>query len=117
MPGPIFEFGQQDSLKSLGPIREAEYFSINLPLKWVDRIRSDLAYCLIEFLIPEGNWKHIGKCPYRECKKYFVATDLKKIFCSPKHQQQAYHSRPEVKLKKAADRREKHGWQPRVNAN
>ena len=53
----IVKSDQQDSLKELYPIREEDYLSINLPLKWLDRIRSDLAYCLIKFLIPEGNRK------------------------------------------------------------
>jgi hypothetical protein len=116
MPRPI-EFDQRDTLKDRRLISEEDYFSINLPLKWLERIKSDLAYCLIEFLIPEDNRRHMGKCPYHECEKYFIATDQKKIFCSPNHQQKAYHSRPEVKRKKAADRREKYGWQPRVNEN
>jgi len=78
MPRPIIEFDQQDSTKERYPIREEDYFENNLPLKWFDRIESDLAYCLIEFLINEDRRK-LKKCPY--CHHFFIADDIKRVKC------------------------------------
>jgi len=78
--------------------------------------REILALCLVDFLIVDVNKEYIRKC--QDCQNYYIAKTLKEQrFCSTKCQQRAYHSRSEVKSKKAAARREKYGWQPRVNAN
>jgi hypothetical protein len=50
------------------PISEEGYLSTKLP-KWHDRIRNDLAYCLIEFLRSE-NIKNLKKCDV--CFTFFV---------------------------------------------
>jgi hypothetical protein len=69
MPKYIVEVCQQDSLEKLYPTREEDYLSINLPLKWFDRIKSDLAYCLIEFLL-SGYQKSLKRCDV--CSKFLV---------------------------------------------
>jgi hypothetical protein len=61
MPRSIIEFDQQDILKERYPILEEDYLRINLPLKWLGRITSDLAYCLVEFLLSEYQ-KNLKRC-------------------------------------------------------
>jgi len=77
---------------------------------------SFVTYCLIHFMKLKHNRKYIGRCQH--CQNYFIATRLNnQRFCNRQCQQKAYHSRPEVKREKAAARRKKYGWQPRINAN
>jgi hypothetical protein len=78
MPRLIIEIDQQDilNLKERYPILEEDYLSINLPLKWLDRITSDLAYCLVEFLRAEENKKYIGRC--QNCEKPYIKSKLNK---------------------------------------
>jgi hypothetical protein len=117
MPKYIVEIGQQDSLEKLYPIRDKDYFSINLPLEWLDRIENDLAYCLIEFLMIEGYRKWIYTCD--NCIGFYVPKILytrDHYFCSDKCRGKYHSSRPEVKERKAAKQREKYGWKKKKKA-
>jgi hypothetical protein len=69
MPKSKIEFDQQDSFRERYPISRRDYLSINLPLKWLDRIKGDLAYCLIGFLRFEKK-ENLRKCDV--CSKFFV---------------------------------------------
>ena len=77
MPRFIIEIDQQDilNLKERYPILEEDYLRINLPLKWLDRIKSDLAYCLIEFLL-SGYQKDLKRCAV--CSKFLVHPSRKR---------------------------------------
>jgi hypothetical protein len=95
MPRSKIEFDMQDNLKEPYPIREEDYFRINLPIKWLDRIESDLAYCLIEFLMPEGNRKYIGKCPY--CRQFFIKKQTNRVKCYSDDCEKTYQARKKRK--------------------
>jgi hypothetical protein len=114
MPKYSFETDQQGNLRKHYQIREEDYLSINLPLKWLDRIKSDLAYCLIEFLILGGNREHIYTCD--KCKGFYCPKILHTrdhYFCSDKCRGKHHSEKPEYKEKKAAAQREKYGWEKR----
>lgn len=103
-------FNEQDFLDMEDSI---DYYGFSATYDHFERL---LGYCFIGFIKSDENKAHLGKC--YACQKYFIATRLNnQRFCSRQCQQKAYHSRPEVRSKKAATRREKFGWQPRVNAN
>jgi hypothetical protein len=76
MPKYEIEIDQQDSFKERYQIRRSDYLKINLPLEWLDRITSDLAYCLVEFLRAEENKKYIGRC--QNCEKPYIKSKLNK---------------------------------------
>lgn len=72
-----------DSLTIQHPIEEHDYFSLYFSKNCINRLRSDLAYCLITFWLDEKNRACLHKCDY--CDKYFLARKLytsKNYFCS-----------------------------------
>jgi len=78
----VIKIDMEDNLKKFYPISEEDYLSINLPRKWLERIRTDLAYCLIEFLLNEDKRK-LSKCT--ACLQFFIADDIRRTVCySPK---------------------------------
>jgi len=82
------------------PINEGDYM-INRPVEWLKRIQDDLAYCLIEFLIPEENRRYINKC--RKCQKFYVSKTIRPSkFCSDKCRL-AWHNRKRIVSGKAAE--------------
>ena len=104
-------FDSEGSLQEVTPFDEVNLYESIL----MSECPSFVTYCLIHFMKTKENRKYIGKCEH--CNKYFIATRLNnQRFCNRQCQQKAYHSMPEAKSKKAAARREKYGWQPRVNA-
>jgi hypothetical protein len=116
MPKHVFEIDNEGNPRKRYQIHEEDYLSINLPLKWLDRIKSDLSYCLIEFLMTEGYRKWIYRCD--NCRSFYVPKILHtpksgRNFCSDKCRWEYHSSRPEVKEKKAADLRKKFGWKKR----
>ena len=95
MPRSIIVVDEQDILKERYPIRDEDYLSINLPLKWLDRITGDLAYCLIEFLMPERNRKYMGKCPY--CHHFFIKEQANRVRCYSGGCEKTYQARKKRK--------------------
>ena len=53
------------------PINEQKYLAIKEVEGWLDVLRADTAYCLIEVLKSEKSRKRLKKC--RTCRKYFMA--------------------------------------------
>ena len=87
MPKHVFEIDNEGNPRKRYQIHEEDYLSINLPLKWFDRIKSDLSYCLIEFLMTEGYKKWIYSC--HNCMGFYVPKILYtpesgRYFCSDK---------------------------------
>ena len=71
------------SLTIQHPIEEHDYFSLYFSKNCINRLRLDLAYCLITFWLDEKNRAYLHKCDY--CEKYFLAQKLyasENYFCS-----------------------------------
>ncbi|HVO84199.1 MAG TPA: hypothetical protein VMU60_07235 [Syntrophobacteria bacterium] len=72
-----------DSLTIQHPIEEHDYFSLYFSKNCINRLRSDLAYCLITFWLDDKNRACLHKCDC--CDKYFLARKLyasENYFCS-----------------------------------
>jgi hypothetical protein len=94
-------------------IIEESYFQISSPDGWFSRFKTDLTYCLIEFLKSEGNKNYIYRC--NNCKDFYLSkkiysTNSGLYFCSAPCRYSFHHSKPEYKEKKAAAQRKKYGW-------
>ena len=73
----------EDSITIQHPIEEHDYFSLYFSKNCINRLRSDLAYCLITFWLDEKARAYLHRCDY--CEKYFLARRLhasENCFCS-----------------------------------
>lgn len=93
-------------LEQVFRLNEEDYLEIRWPKEWITRFKEDIAYCLIEFLVPEGNKNYIAKCLW--CEKYFIRTKYNPAklqkFCRYNGDgcKDDWHNRERVKSGKAA---------------
>ena len=67
--------GENNCLLTISPINEHNYLAIKEVDGWLDVLRKDMAYSLIEFLKSKKSRGYLKKC--RVCRKYFLARQPK----------------------------------------